>query len=396
MPLTERLYDGLPGPRELHNDWEHAVGYCVAYVHTYLTAYPAGWVHKMKNDQHFTKQYATHQRGCTTLKVIFATLMVAITPTLYARTVMPYPCNEEDIKLRKNGDEAWTLMNFRNNDCGIEDWLRSPRSMCIGLICVLAGYIAIPVSNRFWHVRNRLLATIQRKFPTIPYAGLGSAMSKHAAKKLMGDHYSWVHHFFGAPDLMVLLASMTATLFAAFVILGFALDNVVTSGVIGYAIVHLFVLGMNFFLGASPFIINIVRAELDVWSPFSTESLSKLDKACEEVAERSKKLGNKELAQEIQTKGPHAIQRLKDAATPNTRGLVLRIFDSPTLEHIYMTSEEKAALCMLDPHSFLVAYFDPELRTFPWCRSFTLRSIYDPVSNQALKLQGGWWCSDAV
>jgi len=377
---------------DVHERMAHAKGYCIAYVHTYLPAYPAGWIRKMKNDANFVKQYAAHQRGYTTLKVICATLLVAITPTLYARTVMPYPCNEENVTIREDGDEGWTPTILKNNNCGFEDWLRSPRSVSIGLTCAIGGYVAIPLAQRFWHIRNRLLATIQSQFPTMPYAGFGSAWSIHSAKVLMGDHYSWVHHFFGAPDLMVLLASMTVNLFAAFVALGLALHDVATSGVIGYAVARLFIEGMNFFLGTSPFTINMVRAELDIWSQTSTETQSKLDNACENIAARSERLGNKSLAAEIRKSGPHLLQVIGTvAAQANTRGLVLRIFDNPTLQHIYMTEEEMAAFCMIDPHSFLVSYFDPDLETFRWERNFTLRSIYNPVSDEVLVLQDGRW-----
>lgn len=367
----------------------HAKGYAVSYAQTYLPAYPAAWIYRMI-DSDFAQQYAMYQRDYTTIKVMFATLLIVVMPSVYAHTAMPYPCTPESFEhLGKSRDR----LLLQKTTCDLEDWLRSPASLAIGLVCAICGFCSLPLSQRFWGHRNHFLASIRSQFPTLPYGGFGSVRSPHSAAKLMGARYSWVHHFFGAPDLMVLTIAMAANLFAAFVVLGLLLGDVATSGVFGFAVVKLFIAGVNALLGTQPFVVNMVRAKLDVWQPLSNKDAdAKLNNACEERAASCERQGNISLAAEIREKGPGLLRDLRSCvAKVNTRGLILRLLDNATVQHVYLTEEEIAAICTIDPHSFLVAYFDPDFETHPWDAKFTLRSIFNPVSNDALVLKDGKW-----
>jgi hypothetical protein len=381
--------------------------------------YPAGWIIR-KDDPDFIVVYTMGRKKYGTFRLILGVFFFSVMlPFLYAHTLMPYPCEQEEVM--EIAKDIKRMTDLTKVGCDFEDWMRSGKSCLLGCAALVLTFVvgmAVYFSSSksgFWDVfYQRAVGYVGPQFlPRVLYNGLGRYGSRHSAEVIFeeneaSEHYSWMHDLLGSQDYVMILILLAMSMSLSILYVSYqgrggeaGVRGLPIGALASVGIVRIQFLVMDFFLGATDDFICKVQGQLGMTQPQRTfldvtkyppvlraaEVFQTMKEQVERSARRYDDMTDddaKDIAAKMRENGVEVIMRLIryiqdfhfNAGVSSECCLKLAQSTGGT----FATSRfALTTLALMDVNAVICAYFDPiKVRTFPSSK-FLLDKIYVEV-----------------
>eukprot|EP00928_Gymnodinium_smaydae_P003488 TRINITY_DN11248_c0_g1_i2.p1 TRINITY_DN11248_c0_g1~~TRINITY_DN11248_c0_g1_i2.p1 ORF type:complete len:487 (+),score=51.65 TRINITY_DN11248_c0_g1_i2:55-1461(+) len=387
--------------------------FALSYLHYYLPIYPVCWLVR-KVDPEFLVVYLQKRSRYGTLKCIVAAAFFALClPFAYAHTLMAYPCTPKEMAL--TGGNITRVDFVRELDCAFQDWMMSPKSFLLGGASLVLSTLVMSTLYRlmgdddnFNSVDRTLYQFLSQRIvtylPNVFYNGMGRMGTRHSSKQVFHEngldmHYSWMHDLFGTVDYAMICITLALSMSISFVTIGCYSDGykgIAVGGLFGYVISLFEFVVMNYVLGASYELIEIVDCELRRFAPEGSAldfdvnppvlkgtTRYTMRQQVEKSASLYDQFGNTLIAEEIRK---HGMQVLNSLITRLIERVHTRYMSRECCFHLFQARFGTFAtdhysvdcLSLIDMNALLCAYFDPSLHTWKSHR-YCINKVYIAV-----------------